>query len=315
MQFSELKKHLNTNNFAPAYIVVGEDSFLVQTALRHFKATVQSLPELNISVFSESAEAVELISSLLTMPMGSDIRLTICYDIKGDTTALEQYFTNFNPQSILIVVSKKLPENLSKLLHHFTVVDCTKLEIDHIKRWVNTELSATNSNITQSAFMLLYNYCLGNMERISIETKKLGFYKMCATIEDKDVIVLIEPSLEHKIFELSEAVANKNSTKTVHLVEGLLAEKYAPIMLIGMIYNHFRRLLYCKIDGGNSDLAKQLAVKDFAITKAKQGANRFTAMQLKQICDDFHTLDYKSKIGQINDITALKRYIMRILKI
>jgi len=315
MQFSELKKHLNDRRLNPAYLIVGEDSFLSSAALGHFKKLVCFFSELNVMTFSDSVEVNELISSLQTMPFGSNIRLTVCSEIKGDIASLEKYFINPNPESILVVLVSKLPENLSKILHYFTIVDCAKLETTHIQRWMQTELSITCTSITHSAFSLLYTYCLGSMERISLETKKLGFYKMGGTIEDKDVVAIVEPSLEHKVFELSEAVANKNPTKTASLIEGLLSEKFAPIMLLGMIYNHFRRLLYCKIDPNNPSLAKGLAVKDFAITKAKQAANKYTAKQLKQICDDFHVLDLKTKSGQMPDVMGLKRYIISILQI
>ena len=312
MQFSQLKKHLITRQFLPAYIVVGEDSFLVTNALKHFKNAVLEFADLNTVIFSDKVEAVALVESLQTIPMLSDIRLTICYDIIGDTAALEHYLQNPNPQAMLVAVAAKLPENLSKLLHKFTVVDCTKLEEEHLRRWVQTELSASSATITNGAFNLLYNYCQGNMQRISVEAAKLGQYRLGGTIDETHVRQLVEPAIEYKVFELSEAVANKIPQKTATLLDGLLAEKFAPIMLIGMLYNHFRRLLYCKIDPQNPSLAKDLGAKDFAITKAKQAAARFSAKQLKQVCDDFHTLDLKSKNGGIEPTLALKRYILNI---
>jgi len=313
MKFAELKKHLSTNKFLPAYMITGEDAFLLGLAVGQFKRIVAELPEFNQSIYSNSIDVQTLIDALEILPIASEHRLVVCYEVTGDVSLLSKYLANPNKNSILVFVSGKLPENLSKIVSKFNIVDCAKLDEVHIAQWVNACLNEHNSTIEPAAMRMLLLYCANSLTRINQEAQKLGAYKAGGCITIDDVENLVEPEKEYQIYELSDAVGKSQHGRVADILQKLYGANIPPITLLSMLYAHFRRLLFCVLDPHNSDLAKTLGVKDYAVKMAKQAANVFNPKRLKTICDNFHQLDLDIKTGIIKDNLALDLYISRIL--
>ena len=294
-------------------MVTGEDAFLLDLAKGQFKKLVHQLPEFNVSIFENAVEAQNLVSALQTLPLASPHRLVICHEVIGDTSPLAGYLINPNPSTIFVFVSNKLPENLSKLVSKFEIVDCSKLNEAHIAQWVNSKLNETNAKIEEAAMRKLLAYCNNSLTRINLESQKLAAFKAGAIVTVDDIENLVEPQAEYQIFELSDAVGKKQAGRVADILAKLSASNMPPITLLGMLYSHFRRLLFCAIDPHNPDLAKNLGVKDYAVKMAKQNAAAFTPKRLKAICDLFHTLDTNIKTGKINDKLGLDYFVMEIL--
>ena len=313
MKFAELKKHFQNDPLKPAYLVTGVDAFLVQSAVGHFKKLISVLPELNISIFSESVDARSVLDACETLPTLSPVKLVLCYDYKGDGVEFLKYLAFPNPQTVLVFISEKLTDSFAKLAAKLEVVDCAKLTDEQIQRWMNVKLLETEANIERSASELLVNCCARDMSRISRETEKLGIYKAGRTISEEDVVNLVAPDAEFKAYELSDAIARKKSEKAIEILKNLLDFGIPPATLSGIVYGQFRRMLYCAVNPQDFDLAKKLGVKEYAVKMALSQARAFSPVRLKKICDDFHRLDFAVKSGEIGDRLGLESYIFKIL--
>jgi len=313
MRFAELKKHLSQGKFLPAYMVTGEDAFLLQLAAGQFKKLVTEFPELNVSIYEASVDAASLAAALETLPVMGAYRLVICHEVSGDIAVLGQYLAAPNPSTIFVFVSSKLPENLSKLVSRFEIVDCAKLDEKHIEQWVNSKLSETGTQIEPDAIRLLLAYCNHSLTRINLEAQKLALYRAGGMITSADIADTVEPNQEYQIYELSDAVGKRQAARIAKILQKLQAANMPAVTLLGMLYSHFRRLLFCTIDPNSPDLAKKLGVKDYAVKMAKQAAAVFNPKRLKTICDAFHVLDLSIKTGEMGDKLALDFYILDIL--
>jgi len=315
MKFAELKKHIQASRLNSGYVITGEDAFLVQTSVAHFKSLITVLPELNISFFYEGSDARTVVEAAETLPIGSNYRLVFCFDFKGDTAPFLDYLQHPNLQSVLVLVSQKLPESFSKIMAQLEVVDCAPLESAQLAKWIVNKLQETNATISAEAATLLIHYCDRSMTRIHIEAQKLGLARTQEAVSIEDVKNLVTPSESYRIYELSEAVAAKNAPRIANILKSLFAAKSPPITLLGMLYGHFRRLLYCAIDPQNPNLAKLLGVKDYAIKMSVNQARTFSTLKLKKICDQFHAMDFAIKSGEIGEKLGLELQVLRILNI
>ncbi|MCL2062498.1 MAG: DNA polymerase III subunit delta [Firmicutes bacterium] len=313
MKFSQLKAHLNTQQFKPAYLVSGGDAFLLHSAARLFERLIAQNPEFNISVFSENASAQEIVEACYALPLCSPLRLVLCYDFKGEADPIIRYLANPSPDCVLVFIAAKLSDSFTKLAALLEVVDCARLDEEHIVKWVRAKLAETNASIEDSALRLLLDYTNRVMTRLASETEKLGAYKPNGQITHQDVAALVTPDEAYKIFELSEAAAQKNPSAAASVLKSLLQSGTPCTVLLGMLYAHFRRLLYCAVNPHDTSLARKLGVKDYAITKAAQQAKSFGAARLKKICDTFHQTDFAIKSGEIGDRAALETFILKIL--
>jgi len=71
------------------------------------------------------------------------------------------------------------------------------------------------------------------------------------------------------------------------------------------IYNHFRRLFYCKLNSDSYELSTILGIKEYAVKKAQSVANKFTANELKKINARFNEYDFMVKSGKMDVFNAL----------
>ncbi len=313
MKFKDLKKSLTSENPARAYIVTGDDSYVIKSAADIFKRQITLMPELNISIFSEAAETSDIVQACQILPMLDPYRLIFVNDFKGDPELLVKYLSNPNPSSVLVFIQPSIKENFSKIINKLTPVDCNRLDEENIIRFVNKKAAENSSSISFDAVNLLMRYCSNDLSRISSETEKLAALKFESVITAQDVSDLVTPDADYKIFEISEAVAEKNSKKAALVLKSFYEAKMEPSAILGLLYSHFRRLLYCSVNSGSPDLHTLLGVKEYAAKKSSEQAAKYSPLKLKKICDGFHNAEYGFKSGKINDTLALELFIMQIL--
>lgn len=314
MVFSELKKHLLARNLHPAYFVSGEDAFLVSNALRLFRELTDPLRDFNLCELTSPESAVEIVEACECLPLGADVRVVIVTRFTSDATAVAKYLDAPNPSTVLVFCAPKPEANVAKIISRFTVVDCSKLEPKLMMGWIAAKTKEYGSSITSDAANTLVEYCAGDMSRISAELTKLCAYRYGGLVESKDVAAQVAPTLDYKIFELSEAVALKNTSKAAKMLRSLTEGGVQPVQLLGMLYAHFRRLLYVAITPQYDRMASDLGVKsDYVIKKAKEQAARYTPRKLKSICDNLIAADCDVKFGRMNDRTALELVVLTAL--
>lgn len=316
MLFSELKKHIKTEKSAPAYLITGEDSFLVLSAVNQFKALSGDMADFNLSELNSPESASVIREACEILPLAADKRVVTVSGCKADLTPLLKYFENPCPTTVLVFISPKPENNLSKIMSKLTIVDCSKLDRQTIINWIAHKTKEYSSSITEGGAKLLIDYCGGDMAKISSELSKLCSYRYDGVITEEDVAELTSPTLDFKIYELSEAVATKQPHKTAVMLKNLLNGGEAPIALLGLLYAHFRRLLYVAITPPYDRMAADLGVRnDYVIKKAREQASRLTPVKIKRICDDLQRADYDVKSGKINDKVALELTVLRALTV
>lgn len=311
--FSELKKHLQTGTYHPAYLVTGEDAFLVSSALKFFRALADPVPDFNLGELVSPESAVVVRESCECLPVGGNTRVVIVSNCKADMAPLGAYLDNPCPSTVLVFAAEKPENNLSKILSRLTIVDCAKLDKRTLLSWIALHTKEQGARITESAAALFIEYCASDMSRISAELGKLCAYRSGGIIEEEDVTALVAPTLDFKIFALSEAVATKQAPKAAAVLKNLTDGGVPSVTLLGMLYAHFRRLLYVAITPPYERMAADLGVKEYAVKKAKEQAGRFTPVKLKKICDSLQAADYDVKSGKLSDKSALELVVLRAL--
>ncbi len=313
MKFEELKKHLGSDKLCPAYICVGDDAFVLQKAEGLFRSLAPSMPDINVSVFTDTSDAGAVSDACESLPIIDPLRVVLVKNFKGDASKFSAYLKKPNPSTVLVFSAQTLKEGFSKIIKALEPVDCNRLENRFIINYIAKSVAAAGSSIRRDAADLLIEYCDSFMTRISTETEKLALYRLGGVITTDDVKELVKPEADFKIYELSEAVANKQNVKAAKVLSSLLADKLAPSSILGMIYSHFRRLLYCSVTPNGENTAFLLGVKDYAVKKATEQAAKYTPKRLMKICDCFHRADFDFKSGKISDLAALETTVMEIL--
>ena len=319
MKYIELKNSLKSKIFNN-YLLIGSDEFLLNKSVELiFNALKINITDLNfIKFIGENVNFNDVVKALNTMPVFDEKKLIVVYlNIKTTITelnVLNDYLKNYNPQSVLVVVlgesaDVKLNQNL------FEVVDCNRLGEEITNKFVLSELKHYNTNITPQALKKLNEYCVYDLTKIVKELSKLTSYVANKKlIEEKDVELLVNKTLEFQIYELTENLAKKNKEKVFEILDVLKNKKDSYKTLLPLIYNHFRRLFYVATSNlSKSELGAMLGVKDYAITVAFKQSKMFSKIKLKQIINIIAELDYELKTSAISNELGIEYLVLRIL--
>ncbi len=317
MKFAELKKSLKSN-IESCYLLKGDDSFLIDRSYSLiYDALNMTMDDLNVNKFEEAVDFEMVIKALNTMPVFTEHRLVYvrlsAKDFKNEKL-LKDYFENANPTSVL-VVNEGQEDLMKTLAKEFTLVDCNRLSKDLIFPFVASELKKYNKTITKEACEKMCDFTNNDLSKIVNELVKLvGYIGDRPQIEADDIDNMVTKSTEFQIFELTEALARKNSKKVYEILDVLKSRKDEFRTLHALIYKHFRRLFFVSISRENrADLAKMLGVQEYAITKSQEQAKLFSKRQLKEINDICIQLDYDLKNSNTNINSAIDFLVLKIL--
>ena len=304
MKFSELKEHIKQVKLFPVYILAGDDDFVMKLAKEQFLSLIE-LSEFNVSY----ANAGELAASAEVLPLGGALR--VIFGVAKQLDELDRYLLNPNPSSVIVLTGElgkaKLPVGVQ-------AVDCNRLEASLLIKYIASAVKKAGVSIEVSAANLLIDYSSRFLARIKIELDKLiGFCGEGGVISVDTIKAMVAPDLEYKVFELSDAIIKGNKERALLMLHDMLNEGAGSAQKVfGLLYSHFRRLLYVALAvSDDAGLAERLGVKDYAVVLAKRQAGKFSKTKLKELTDRLHEIDYGIKNGKIGDRMALESFILR----
>lgn len=321
MEFVQLKKTLQTK-LENAYIIHGDDNYVLSKAygliLNRLNIT---MPELNEYKFDgDTIDLEDVTRALLTLPMMSDKKMVYVNAVHkpkiNNIDSLIEYFNMPNDSSVLVINAGENVKDWDKLKNIVTYVDCNRLKVDVLKGVIVNELAKVNKQITGAAIAKLCDYTLNDLSTISNEIVKLSNYVEGNIVSDTDVDAIVTKSFEFQIYELSEALARKQSDRCFEIIASLKDKKDNIKLILPTISNHFRRLFYIAIsDNSILELATMLGVKEYAVKKGVEQSKLFTKRQLKDIVDSFAELDFETKSSDISLDNAIDYIVLKILNL
>lgn len=325
MKFEELKASFKTG-IKNVYLLSGVDEYLLSSSYNLIvKYSGVAYEELNIIKFSEGViDCNDVVRALDTMPVFSDkkivyldLRMAKKSELKN-IKVLNDYLLTANPMAILIINLGSNDEDFGIDKKSLEIVDCNRLDIKIVEAKTLATLKAKGKTIDATALNKLIEYSLGDLSKILIECDKLVAFigdRECITVKDIDEIV--NRSVEYQIFELTDALAKKNSSKVYVILNDLEAKKDEYKVLPALIYSHFRRLFHIALNQGKSNLeiSKMLGIKEYAVKMSQNQVKLFTKSNLKKINELCASLDYDLKQSNITLKNAVELIVLTILNL
>ena len=323
MKFEELKNNLKSK-IEPAYLLMGVDEFLLSSAYNLIvKYSGMQMEGLNVMKFGEGIiDMKDVVRALNTLPVFCDkkivyldIRMSKLNELKN-IKDLQEYLECPNMSSVLIV---NLGSNDIKFIDkNIESIDCNRLGINIVSLKIKQIANMSNKNISEETIKLLYDYTLGDLAKITVELNKLISYVGDKdSIEISDIKELVTPSLEYQVFELTDALAKKNSIRVYQIISDMKAKKDEFRTLPAIIFSHFRRLFMVALnqDKNRMELSKLLGVKEYAVKMSMQQAGLFSKSQLKKINELLSQVDFELKQSNMSIDNAVGLIVLKILNI
>lgn len=201
-----------------------------------------------------------------------------------------------------------------------------------LERWVRNHVAARGGRISGQAVRLLTDNvssgqggrqpadnassrreerdALHVLPALTNEIEKLLLYRgEGGTIEEADVKLLSPFAAEGNIFELGDALGNRQAARAAELFQQKLTEGADPFYLFSMFIRQFRLLLQTRylLDVGETParIAELLKQKPFLAKKLSVQARNYTLPQLEQIYRQLLEIDVDVKTGKADLLTSL----------
>ena len=305
------------------YVFHGNDSHSQQKQLANLQAKLGS-PDtlsLNTTIFEGQVDIGELKQVCYAMPFLSDKRLVVVRGMFAKAPAKEMVkelvaFLPELPETTRLVFME--PDTLN--VKHPLIKAANEAETGFVKqfnrpegadldRWVSRQVNDRGGSIEPRAANLLAISIGNELQIIDNEIEKLLLYKGEGTIGEADVALLCPYAAEANIFDLVDALGNRNGRAAAQLLHAKLSEGTDPFYLFAMVTRQFRLLIQVKELASKGkrapEIGKSLRMHNFVAGKLFQQAQQFTLPQLERIYGHLLETDVGVKTGQTDMTTSL----------
>nr|HET6905229.1 DNA polymerase III subunit delta [Ktedonobacteraceae bacterium] len=208
----------------------------------------------------------------------------------GFEKSLAEYIPHLPDSSVLIVLVDEVLDANNALVkaasQHGQVIQSTLPKGAAIETWIKKRAQSIGSTISPDAAALLANLIGNQLRLLANELDKLATYAgNGATITIDDVRKLSAHVQEARIFDLTDALAQRNRTQALNILHDLLADGEPPLKLISTITSQVRSLLLVKelAQKGmrSAQIASTIGIAPFIADKALRQVGKFTPAQLE----------------------------------
>ena len=319
-----IDEDIKSGQFKRVYLLFGEEAYLKHQYKRKLKqALVASDDTMNFSSFEgKDTNPKAIIDLAETLPFFADRRLILIENsgfFKNSCEELAAYLPELPESTCLVFVEEEIDKR-SKMYKAAqktgSVVEFKKQTDEILIRWILGRLKKEKRNITTPVMQLFLSRTGTDMENIDRELEKLICYTMGKdVIEAADVEAVCVGQTTNKIFEMVNAIAEKNQKKALSLYYDLLALKEPPMRIMYLITRQFQILLHLRDMAGkgfdNQTMAQKAGIPPFAVKRNLTQARGFGAGQLRQALEEGVALEEAVKTGRMNDQMAVELFIIR----
>ncbi|MBR1624048.1 MAG: DNA polymerase III subunit delta, partial [Pseudobutyrivibrio sp.] len=185
-----------------------------------------------------------------------------------------------------------------------------------LKRWIFSKLKAEDKRMKADAWERFLTMTGSNMNNMDMELKKLISYVGArADIQLEDVNAVCIETTDIKIFELTNALSDRDSRKAFDIYNSLIVAKEEPRSILSQMINLYRKLLVIKemssIGRSDDEIAKVIGNKSFDVKMNRPRAKRFSTDELQHFLEEAGDYLFKINTGQLNETMAVELLLMK----
>jgi DNA polymerase III subunit delta len=237
----------------------------------------------------------------------------------GFEKALAEHIPEMPDTTVLILLLEEALEASSPLIkaaeQHGKTFQSTLPKGAALENWIGKRAKNINVKIQPEAVSLLANFIGNNLRLLANEIDKLATYVgPGGTIRVEDVRQLSAQVQEARIFDLTDALAQRNRKQALNIMHDLLADGEPPLKLISTITSQVRSLLMVKelAQKGmrSGQVAATLGMAPFIVEKAMRQVNNFNIAQLEGAYRQLLATDAALKRSRLTPEMALDLLIV-----
>lgn len=340
-EFEQLMAKIAKREFAPIYLLMGEESYFIDRLSDALAQTILSPAEQSfnqITVYGKESEAGQVVNLCRQMPMMGAYEVIIVKEAQQlrQIEKLSHYTSKPQQSTILIICHKEKNVDKRSALYkqcqkEGVVFESIRPRDYEIAPWLTQFISRKGLKISPKAVQMLSDHLGCDIAKISNELDKLVVSLPAGTVEitDVDIEQKVGISKDYNNFELCNAVAVQDMKRAMNIADHFARNpKDNPLLLTIMaLYGLFRDIFiinYLRWQErqkhiplpNDMELMRILKKSNlYAIGELKQQSARWNNRKVFNILGLLREYDGKSKgidAGGMNDGELLRELLLKI---
>lgn len=319
-----LIEDLKTGQFNKVYLLYGEEAYLkkqYRDKLRN--AMISPDDTMNYAYYEgKGVNVKEVIDLAETLPFFAERRLIVLENtgfLKNATPELADYMKEMPDSTAMIFVEEEVDKRgkLYKAIQSKgRAVELGRQDEASLIRWIGANIKKEGKKVTEQTVRYFLSKVGDDMENIQKELEKLFCYTL-----DKDVIMaqdvedICTTQITNQIFDMVNAVADKQQRKALDYYYDLIALKEPPMRILFLLVRQFKLLLEVKeLDKrgyARKDIASKTGLMPFVVGKYQEQAKAFRTRELREIIECGVDFEECVKTGQLSDTLSVELFIMK----
>lgn len=314
-------------------VIYGEEKFLMERKLNALKKKFHICEEdMNIMTYwCQETKMSAIIEDALTPPFFTEYKMIVLKNPLFLTTQKQKdvndedikmfmdYLQKDNPTTILVIYHdqknfderKKIVKELRKKTQFF---DIDKVDEQQLYKTTHQAIKSRGCQIDEEALRLFLSRMPNDLLEISQEVNKMCLYTKHITVQT--VNVMVAKKLEENVFELTKAILNKETGRSIQIYQDLKKNNEEPIKLIVLIANSLRLLYQVKLldrKGYNDqEIGKMLSINHYRLKYVRQDGKDYELSEILKQLDELSQLDVNIKAGKIDKYKGLELFLLKI---
>ena len=335
MDHYKIIRDIQAGQIAPAYLLMGEESFYIDEVTNYIEKEVLNESERSFDqmvMYGRDSSLDQILSQAKAFPMLGQRQVLIIKEAQDlsewkkteQLDSLIHYLENPQTSTLLVFAYKngKVKGNLKvakAFKKHAVVFESQKVKDYKLPEWIRSYMDSRGKRINPDSANLLAEYLGNDLSKLVNELNKL-----CIVVPEKEAISVahieknIGISKDYNVFEFQDALGEKNIIKANRIVRYYEANPKAnPVQkIIPSLYLYFSKMLVYKTLENKSGAARVMGMAPWQLSKIERTSSNFRTDKLRRIISYLREVDQKSKgidNYSINDAYLLKELVFKIL--
>ncbi|MBQ8412186.1 MAG: DNA polymerase III subunit delta [Lachnospiraceae bacterium] len=318
---------IKNQDFAKVYLLGGTEEYLVSQYTDNLvEALIDKEDSMNFVAYKGDGVKTDALAEFVqTMPFFADRRVVLVVDsdfFKKGNEEVEKLIDDI-PDTTVLIFSEHNIDKRCKLYKQVAKVGRVAMFDAQDERtlaiWVKSLFSRDNVAIEDKVIYRLIESVGTDMNTLYKEVEKLkcyGLEKGSVSVEDVEALSINQ--IEGKIFDMMDALSQRNKKLTMELYSDLLKLREPAMRLLFLITRQFNILLKTKLalsDGADyGKIASSLKLPPFTIKKYVSQSNAYTYEQLIEKVNLCQQADSDIKSGVMRDGMAVEMLVVKLLQ-
>lgn len=322
----QINEDIKQGNFKQIYLLYGEERYLKrQYKERLRKALCGDDDTMNTHFYEGKDISIgEIIDLAETLPFLAERRVIFLTDsglFKSGGEKMAEYLASPNETTYFVFTESEIDKR-SKLFKTVSsrgyATEFAIQDENTLKRWVAGVLAKDNKKISEGTVQLLLSKTGTDMDNIQSELEKLICYCMERdVVTSEDVEAICTTRISNHIFDMINAIADRQQKRALELYYDLLALKEPPMRILFLIARQCNMLLQTKElkarGYDNRTIGSKIGVPPFIAGKYLTQASRFKTSLLRNAVQQCVETEAAVKSGKMNDRMSVEILILSVL--